>query len=330
MDWLKPLSLGTYGPLNERQTKALRGIEGSGHHLLELINDILDLSKIEAGKLELQLETCEASSVCQASLQLVKGMSQSKRQNLGFSMNPMSFSVRADARRLKQMLVNLLSNAVKFTSEQGELGLEVSIDQARNAAKFTVWDHGIGIGEEDLGKLFQPLVQIDSSLARQYSGTGLGLSLVRRMAELHGGGVAVESEIGKGSRFTISIPLAVDKPVAPTTQELIEPRELSQAMVIEDNAIDREWTGRYLDELGLGCVIHQTIAGALERAAEVKPGAILLDLYLPDGFGLELLERLKADPRTVNIPVIVASVEERRGESQRLGAVACLVKPFGR
>ena len=320
--------LGTYGPLNERIEKALRGIQGSGKHLLELINDILDLSKIEADKLELQIEACDAGSLCQASLQLVKGMAQSKRQHVGFSMSPASIVVHADPRRLKQMLVNLLSNAVKFTAEGGELGLEVAVDEARRAADFTVWDRGIGIRSEDLGKLFQPFVQIDSSLARQYSGTGLGLSLVRRMAELHGGGVALESEPGKGSRFTIRIPLAEE----PERHEapLREGPDPTHALVIEDNQIDGEWYSQVLDGIGLPSVVHPTIKGALDLAVRLQPGAVILDLHLPDGFGLDLLKELKADSRTRHIPVVVASIEERQGESLRLGAATCLVKPFSR
>ncbi len=320
--------LGTYGILNEKLVKAVSGIQSSGKHLLELINDILDLSKIEADKLELQIEACEAGSLCQASLQLVKGMAQSKRQRVGFAMNPASIVVNADPRRLKQMLVNLLSNAVKFTADGGEIGLEVGMDEARNAAVFTVWDKGIGIKGEDLGKLFQPFVQIDSSLARQYSGTGLGLSLVRRMAELHGGGVSVESGEGIGSRFIIRIPLAGE----PEKQEVPvrEGPDPTHALIIEDNLIDGEWYSQTLEGIGLPSVVHPTFRGALDLAARLQPGAVILDLHLPDGFGLDLLRELKSDPRTRHIPVVVASVEERRGESLALGAAACLVKPFGR
>jgi len=311
--------------------KALRGIQGSGKHLLELINDILDLSKIEADKLELLVEDCDAGNLCQASLQLVKGMSQSKRLRVGFSMSPPSLAVRADPRRLKQMLVNLLSNAVKFTAEGGEIGLEVTLDEERHAVNFTVWDRGIGIKDDDLGKLFQPFVQIDSSLARQYSGTGLGLSLVRRMAELHGGGVAVESEPGKGSRFCIRIPLAEGQERREKPEETVrEGRDPTHALVIEDNLLDGEWYTQSLEGIGLPSIIHRTVKGALDLAAKLQPGAVILDLHLPDGFGLDLLKELKADERTRNIPVVVASIEERRGESLALGAAACLVKPFGR
>jgi len=334
------LLLDTYGALEPRQEKALRGIEGSGKHLLTLINDILDLSKVEAGKLELQMETCDAGGVCQASLQLVKGLAHAKQHVLGFSMQPASFMVRADPRRLKQMIVNLLSNAVKFTPDGGGIGLEAKADEAVGIASFSVWDRGIGISRENLGKLFNPFVQIDSSLSRQYAGTGLGLSLVQRMAELHGGGVSVESEPGKGSRFTIRIPLAAEDkeqtdtggtaPASEDSRLQQKERDIGHALVIEDNVLDGERVMRLLGELGVSNIIHPRIEGAFDLATRTQPGAIILDLNLPDGYGFELLRRLKADKVTKNIPVIIASVEERPGESLGLGAVSCLVKPFGR
>ncbi len=200
------LQLQTFGALSERQAKALRNIEESGRHLLDLINDILDLSKIEAGKFDLQPESCSVASICQASLQLTKGMAHQKRQTVEFRMEPEAITIEADPRRLKQIIVNLLSNAIKFTPEEGSLGLDVAGDPTARSVEFSVWDRGIGIAPENLGKLFKPFTQVDGRLARQFSGTGLGLSLVHRMAELHGGSVKVESEPGKGSRFTVVLP----------------------------------------------------------------------------------------------------------------------------
>ncbi|MCX6068860.1 MAG: PAS domain S-box protein, partial [Chloroflexi bacterium] len=204
------LQLQTHGSLNEKQLRALKGIENSGRHLLELINDILDLSKIEAGKLDMRLEACSVADQCRASLQLVKGMANQKNQKIDFQMQPASITLRADARRLKQMLVNLLSNAIKFTPEGGELGLDVNLNEDEKTVIFSVWDEGIGIQPQELGTLFRPFVQLDSSLARQYTGTGLGLSLVKRMAELLGGSVRVESTPKLGSRFTIILPWSED------------------------------------------------------------------------------------------------------------------------
>lgn len=195
-----------YGPINDRQLKSLRTIEESGRHLLELINDILDLSKIGAGKVELEITAVSVESVCQASLRFIKQTAQRKRLKVSFLFDSSVTTIHADERRLRQILVNLLSNAVKFTSEGGSIGLEVEEDCEQHLAHFTVWDTGIGIAEEDLDRLFQPFVQLDASLSRKYQGTGLGLALVDNIVKMHRGSISVESEIGKGSRFTISLP----------------------------------------------------------------------------------------------------------------------------
>lgn len=201
------LQYKTYGELNERQLKALANIEGSGRHLLALINDILDLSKIEANKFELHIEPCNLSEICHASMQMVKVMGQKKQQQIDFTLHPPLIHIRGDPRRIKQILVNLLSNAIKFTPEHGALGLEVVGDMQAQLVRMTVWDKGIGIKVEDMGRLFQPFVQLDSSLSRHQAGTGLGLSLVQRLIGLHGGDIQVESTLGVGSRFTVTLPL---------------------------------------------------------------------------------------------------------------------------
>ena len=322
------LQLQTYGPLTEKQIKSLKTIESSGRHLLDLINDILDLSKIEAGKLDMQFEMCAVGDICQASLQLIKGMAHQKKQNITFSMNPSAITARADARRLKQILVNLLSNAVNFTPEGGKLGLEVKGSDEENLVRFTVWDQGIGIKSENLPKLFKPFMQLDSSLSRQYSGTGLGLSLVQRMAELHGGRIQVESVYGEGSRFTVTLPWNASIQVAPADLKKSEPGPLKNTLVIEDNLVDADQVSRYLKGIGITNTIHPTKQGALEKAAAMHPSIILLDLHLPDGFGIELLSQLKSDERTRDIPVIITSAEERRAEAKKLGASGYLVKPY--
>ncbi len=318
------------GPLNEKQMKSLKNIASSGRHLLDLINDILDLSKIEAGKLEMQFEMCAAADICQASLQLVKGMAGQKRQNIAFSITPAGFSVRADSRRLKQMLVNLLSNAVKFTPVGGSLGLEVKVCEDEQTVHFTVWDKGIGIKPEDLGKLFKPFSQLDNRLARQYAGTGLGLSLVHRMAEMHGGSVKVESVLGEGSRFSIVLPWTPDVPEPEAEPTPAGADGFKSALVIEDNDLHAEQAAVYLREMGIRTVVHPTAHGALEKAAHLRPSAILLDLNLPDGSGMDLLALLKADERTREIPVIIVSVEERRTEAMKLGVAGYMVKPYSK
>ena len=321
------LQMQTYGVLNEKQLRSIKNIETSGRHLLDLINDILDLSKIEAGQLEMQFEQCELTDICQASLHLIKGMAHQKRQNVAFGIDPTTISIRADARRLKQMIVNLLSNAIKFTPQAGSLGLEVRADEEKRAVFLTVWDKGIGIKPEDIAKLFKPFVQLDSSLARQHSGTGLGLSLVQRMAEMHGGSVQVESTPGEGSRFTILLPWS-PRNTPPAVEPSAPANILQGALTVEDSEVDAEQITRYLHELGIKNVVHPVSEGAVEQAARLKPGVILLDLNLPDGSGFDVLEKLKKDPRTQAIPVIICSVQENIQKALNLGAVGSLVKPF--
>jgi signal transduction histidine kinase len=149
---------------------------------------------------------CAVNDICQSALALVKEMAAQKRQQLVFAESPTSMTVSADPRRLKQMLGNLLSNAAKFTPEGGQLGLSVVGDTERHVVEFRVWDKGIGIAAEDLPRLFKPFTQLDSGLAREYAGTGLGLALVQRMAHLHGGEIRVESTLGEGSTFTLTLP----------------------------------------------------------------------------------------------------------------------------
>lgn len=321
------LQFNTYGPLTEKQNKALRTIEESGRHLLDLINDILDLSKIEAGMLDLNIDLVSLADVCQSSLQLTKGMAHKKNQSVRFSMEPPSLQIRGDARRLKQMLVNLLSNAIKFTPENGSLGLEVKGDEKEKVVRLTVWDKGIGIAPENLERLFQPFVQLESSLSRQYEGSGLGLSLVQRMAELQGGSVHIESELGAGSRFTILLPWMPDlmQPSSPTKEVT---SSIKKALIVEDREIDAGQLTRYLHILGIDSIMQNMGHGVTEIAERKKPDVILLDLHLPDQSGFDVLANLKSNPNTRNIPVIFCSVEERRSQAISLGAAGYLIKPL--
>ena len=200
---------GVFGEVDEQQQQILETMRDSGHHLLELINDILDLSKIEAGRLELDMRSINVSEVCQVSLRMIRPLALRKRIGSWMRSDPKTPIVVADERRLKQMLVNLLSNAVKFTPSGGQVGLEAWGEGEE--FYFSVNDTGIGISPPDLRRIFEPFTQIDSSLARQHEGTGLGLALVRKLAQLHGGRIDVDSEPGRGSRFTIVLP-RIDPP----------------------------------------------------------------------------------------------------------------------
>ena len=203
------------GGVTPEQQKALATIEESGRHLLELITDILDLARIEAGRIDLEYTPVALDEVCSASLRIVKVATLKKRITATFTLNQTPDMIWTDQRRLKQILINLLNNAIKFTPAGGAIGLEVADFESQGVVRFTVWDTGIGITPKDQEKLFKPFVQVDSSLARRYEGTGLGLALVAGLSKLLGGAVAVESEPGTGSRFTVTLPCEspADKPV---------------------------------------------------------------------------------------------------------------------
>jgi len=199
------LDTGVYGPINERQQRAVRVILQSGRHLLHQINELLDLSRIESGRVDLQLDPCSVQMVCQSCVALMAEMTNSKQQQLMLDA-PQSITMQADTRRLHQLLLNLLGNASKFTPQGGTIILRVRGDRPAATVVFEVVDTGIGIAAEDQQRIFEPFVQLDSSLSRQYTGSGLGLALVKRIAALHGGRVEVMSQPGQGSCFIVTLP----------------------------------------------------------------------------------------------------------------------------
>ncbi|MEO0055003.1 MAG: hypothetical protein RLZZ50_950 [Verrucomicrobiota bacterium] len=194
------------GPLTDRQERYLGLVTNSGRHLLALINDILDLAKIEAGEQTLECSAFSIAELCHDALQLVEPVARRHNQRLESELPDDRVRIHADSRRMKQILINLLGNAAKFTSEGGSLGLRVTL--AADGVKFAVWDRGIGIAADDLPRLFMPFQQLDSRLSRDYAGTGLGLSLVKQLAQLHDGRVEVESVLGEGSTFTVVLPVS--------------------------------------------------------------------------------------------------------------------------
>jgi signal transduction histidine kinase/DNA-binding response OmpR family regulator len=326
------LKTEVYGPLTAKQAESIHDIEESGHHLLLLINDVLDLSKIEAGQFELQIGLVSVETVCQSSLQFIKQAAHKKQLKISLTLDSAASTLQADERRLKQILVNLLNNAVKFTPENGTVGLEVAGDFAERVVHFTVWDTGIGISPEDMERLFQSFVQVDSSLARQHSGTGLGLVLVRRMVELHDGTVSVESEVGQGSRFTISLPwsepMQLAGPVSVAGLDAPGAILIRRALIIDDSPTAADKLTRYLRQLGVISVIHPHGEGAVDKALQVNPDVIILDILLSDSSGWDVLTQLKAEKRTQNIPVLIASAVDERRRGLALGAAEYLVKPI--
>jgi len=325
-----------YGPLSAKQLHALHSIEESGRHLLALINDILDVSKIEAGQLALDIRPVSVESVCQASLSLVRQIALKKQLTVTAQIAPQARLLEADERRLKQMLVNLLSNAVKFTSEGGMIGLEVTADAQTEVIRFAVWDTGIGIDPNSMPRLFQPFVQLDSSFTRHHEGTGLGLVLVYRMTEMHGGSITVDSELGKGSRFTISLPWhAYDAPDALPENNLWRSTDGRSALVINDSQTGAEQTVKLLQELGINGTIYTKSTNVVAHTRTVRPDLILLDLFLPDRFGWDILSELRLDAQTRHVPVIVISMVDVTPPAHlvsdaSLGLVHMMYKPFTR
>jgi PAS domain S-box-containing protein len=347
-----------YGGLTPRQERALTNIEESGRHLLSVINDVLDVSKIEAGKLKLEAGPIAVDSLCQAALNFVKQSALNREQLLMLELDPVVKIVYGDERRLKQILVNLLNNAVKFTPIGGQIGLRVHGNAAEDLVQFTIWDTGVGIAAEDMGKLFEPFVQIDSRLSRQYEGTGLGLALVYRMTKLHGGSVTVESEVGKGSHFTVSLPWSEQEQILLTTTKrwvteqghslptILEGEVLSsrgdqwlkatengapiKVFIVEDNETNIHTFTDYLQAHGYEVDGVRNGTDALIRLRETQPDLILMDIQMPGMDGLEVMQQVRKEKTLQHIPILALTALAMPGDRDRClaaGADEYLSKP---
>ncbi len=346
-----------FGELTERQSKAIRNIEDSGIHLLALINDILDLSKIGAGKLELEFVPVNVHSVCESSLLFVKQLALKKNISVNADYDQQQKIMLADELRIKQILVNLLANAVKFTSEGGSIGLRAEQAGGGSLISFTVWDTGIGIEPEKKEMLFQPFVQLDRKLERKYSGTGLGLSLVYRLTKLHGGEVNVESEPGKGSRFTVTLPLGgkiltdasgsalpsqtpsvifgdTITPSPPSTPVAEEPAPESELMplilIAEDNEINVQTFSAYLGSRHYRLCYARNGREAIDQARAERPDLILMDIQMPIMDGLEAIRRIRKDAELRSIPIFALTAFAMSGDKDRClkaGADRYISKP---
>ena len=314
------------GPLNEKQQKYITTISESGHHLLALINDILDLAKIEAGQITLDINKVDIHSVCQASLRMIKQLAQKKNQNVALSIENGLGLMWADERRLKQMIVNLLGNAVKFTPENGQIGLQVQGDEEANKITITVWDNGIGIKEQDLARLFQPFVQLDSGLARETTGTGLGLALVAQMARLHGGSVNASSQPGVGSRFSIVLPWEPALALDSVTRMRItgkfhaikfDEQNKPTILLVEDTKEVIMMIQDYLELAGYRIVTAQDGLDAIVQAKLVHPDLILMDVQMPRLDGLEATRRLRAEPEFQHTPIIALTALAMPNDRER-------------
>jgi signal transduction histidine kinase/CheY-like chemotaxis protein len=308
------------------QQRFFTQIHASGKHLLGLINDILDLSKVEAGQMELRLQTVTVGEIVKQVMETVEPLAGQKRIKIRADAASAG-EVLVDAGKLKQMLLNLVSNAIKFTPDDGEVA--ISAARLQSAVEISVTDTGIGISESDQSLLFQEFHQVDQGPGRRQQGTGLGLALTRRFAALHGGEVSVQSEVGKGSVFTLRLPIQATvvethAPGAAKTQDMSRPLVL----VIEDDPPAAELLVRQLEGAGYRTQVARTGTAAVAMARELRPAAITLDILLPELDGWEVMTRLKRDAATCDIPVVVVSVVDNPELGMALGALDYFVKPI--
>jgi signal transduction histidine kinase/DNA-binding response OmpR family regulator len=316
------------------QRRYVSTIHSSGQHLLALINDVLDLSKIEAGKMELQPDPFELAHVVEQVRATVEPLAAQKGIALSVDLNGAG-GVFADEGKVKQVLYNLLSNAIKFTPEGGSA--TVSARRGVQTVQLTVSDTGIGIAPEDQSRLFQEFQQLDSSPARRFEGTGLGLALSRRLVELHGGRMWVESALGKGSRFHFTLPLYVAAPTVPRAADSggvngdALPHGAPLVLVVEDDPSAASILTLHLSRGGFRTVVATTADEALRLAQSERPAAVTLDILLPDvRDGWQVLTALKQDPATQHLPVVVVSVVDDERRATALGALDYFVKPVDR
>ncbi len=324
-------------PEAAQMTQDLERIRSSGKHLLALINDILDLSKIEAGKMELSLETFPVQALLTDVVDTVRPLVARNSNTLVLQVPDAPGSMHADLTRLRQSLFNLLSNAAKFTDHGNiTLSVELDADGPRPRIRFAVTDTGIGMTEEQLGKVFEDFAQADSSTARRFGGTGLGLSISRRFCRMMGGDINVRSTAGVGSTFTIDLPVHVSETAAEDREQQTVEVAIDAAqggdlvLVVDDDPGMLELLGRLLSREGYRVVTATTGEEGLNIVKRLRPQAVVLDVLMPRQDGWSVLSTLKADPDTRPIPVIVLTMLDDSEMAFALGAADFMTKPVDR
>ncbi|KQS97024.1 hybrid sensor histidine kinase/response regulator [Cellulomonas sp. Leaf395] len=311
-----------FGDLNERQEDYLRDILSSGQHLLELLNEILDLSKVEAGRMELEPSTFSVPAALDYGIAMVRGRAAVHGITITLDVDPALDMVESDELKFKQVLVNLLSNAVKFTPDGGHVF--VGAHQVGRDVEVTVRDDGPGIAPEDRERIFEAFQQGRRGAPKE-EGTGLGLTLCRRLVALLGGRIWLETETGAGSTFGFAVPAGSATPTATAP-----PVDAPLVLVVDDDRASLDLLAAYLDGLGVRVLQARDGRAGLDAVRSTRPAAVVLDIRLPGMDGWEVLEHLKADATTRDIPVVVASILDERARGLAMGASAYLVKPVGR
>lgn len=315
-----------YGDVSAEQREPLRTIEASARHLLSLVDEVLDLSRLEAGAMEVRLEMVSVDALCSEAIRLIRPQARAAKLRLSTSDDGRTSKLQGDPRRLKQILLNLLSNAVKFTPEGGEVSLEVT-RRSDDLVAIMVRDTGIGVAPDKLSLLFKPFVQIDGGLNRSHKGSGLGLALSEQLAGLHGGHIEVESEVGKGSSFSLVLPLRSGPLAGKLSGVESEPRT---AVLVEDSKPAARLMKHYLVGLGMEVTLLPDGQDVVDIVERLQPSIVVLDLLLPDGSGLHVLKSLKQRESTREVPVLVASIVDEAAHSLSAGAELHLTKPFTR
>lgn len=331
-----------FGPLTEKQQKYIENILESGSHLLLLINDILDLSKVESGKMDLYLERIDISNLTKSSLMMIREKTMKHQIEIVIDTDDEIKPFLADERKVKQMLFNLLSNAAKFTPDKGRITIRTR--QKDDVVLVEVEDTGIGISEDKKNYIFEEFRQADGSTARKYGGTGLGLSLVKKLVELHGGRVIVESELDKGSRFTLEFPYRTEDIKHPEQQQKIASTSVvspaqkpmlpslsvdnNRILIIEDDPSSRQLIRDYLQKEGYE--IHELSSGthAIEKMKELCPAIVILDIMLPGKDGWQILEEYKHSPELQDMKIIISSIVDDFQRGFFCGAADYVQKPL--
>ena len=315
-----------FGELNERQDEYLRDIRSSGHHLLELINEILDLSKVEAGRMDLERSPVSLRDAIEHGVAMVRERAAHHGISLRRDIAEEVGIVWADELKLRQVLLNLLTNAVKFTPDGGSVA--VTARRVGDEVEVSVADTGIGIAEAERERIFEAFQRGGRTARTGAEGTGLGLTLTRRIVELHGGRIWMVSEPGRGSTFAFAIPMG-DAP-QPFADDAAEPAPAGTVVVIEDDRRSADLLTLYLEGAGYAVAVAGDGVEGLELVRRIEPRAVILDVRLPRLDGWDVLARLKADPATASLPVVIVSMIDERGRGFALGAAEYLVKPVAR
>ena len=322
----------TAGELNDKQKRFVNHIKQGSAHLLQLINDILDLSKIEAGQLELRSERFQISEALPEVLSTIRPLAMVKQITI-HQKSEADIPVYADRVRFKQILYNLLSNAVKFTPKDGRISIECA--ESGDFIKISVTDTGIGIRTEDQGIIFEEFRQVEGDKGSTQEGTGLGLAITRRLVEQQGGTISLTSEPGKGSRFTFTLPAGAKRKTLDTqAASATAPRRVPAGevrkplvLVVDDEAPARELLASYLDS-EYRTVLAESGKEAVKKAEQLRPDAITLDVMMPGGSGFETMIALRKNPETANIPIIIVSIVDQKQVGFSLGAADYLIKPI--